>query len=285
VKVTPTGLGKVPSVVWSPAIDTTVVTYVYVAWLKNPSQMPPGEAQLLQQYDLNAQDFAQILRADPYASSLRRQPVARPETPPDPNRYVLFATLPYEPPFSASDQVPTNKRVLTFSDTQSFGNSAQNEYTVGLSLQASGSFLGLFTLAVKDQSNWTWTSTENNSNSTGATETATLTIGGPAFGYEGPTEISVYYDLIYNTFLFLMGTPPSPVTMEGAVSNSSGQPVAGSDVVVVSKGFTYHTVTDSKGHYRIYRTLSGPLQIKVKGITKNLAAMPANRKLDIVVPH
>jgi hypothetical protein len=62
--------------------------------------------------------------------------------------FQLFATLPYEPPLSASDPVPTNKRTLTFSSTQSSAVSAQNEYTVGLTLQASGGFLGLSDVVV-----------------------------------------------------------------------------------------------------------------------------------------
>jgi hypothetical protein len=285
VKMTSASLDRPASLIWSPEAGPSIITYLYVAWLRDPSQMPPGEAQLLKDYGLNSQDLAQILRADPYGNSLRRSPVALPTTAPDPQRFQLFGTLPYEPPLSPADPVPTNKRTLTFSNTQSSGTSAQNEYTVGLTLQASGGFLGLFTLAIKDQSNWTWTSTENHSNSTTETETATVAIGGPAFGYQGPTEISVYYDLIYNTFLFVAGTPASPISLQGVVSGSNGQPVGGSDVVVVANGFTYHTATNSKGQYRIYRAISGPARVQVRGTIKNLPQVPPNRNLDIVVPN
>ncbi len=91
--------GRVTSVNWGLLPNgPTILTYVYVGWLKNPSQMPPGEAQLLQSHGITTADYAQILKVDPYASS---QPVfsSGRNPAPDPHRYQsLDTTFSYEPP-------------------------------------------------------------------------------------------------------------------------------------------------------------------------------------------
>src|SRR5215472_2914708 len=199
VRVTPASAGRAAQVLWSPANAPAVITYFYAAWLKNPSQMPTGQIQLVNQYGLTSEDLAQILSADPFAattspalrrlattsrsvpdpnrfatqtaSSLRRLDAAPPSAP-DPNRYQLYGSLPYEPPLTPADPVPTDKHVLTFTSTSTSTSSTQEEYSVGLTLQSSGDFFGLFTLALKDQSTWTWTSTQAQGNSTASTETA-----------------------------------------------------------------------------------------------------------------
>jgi hypothetical protein len=58
LKLFPTVSGGVSSVAWQPvSSNQTIITYVYVGWLKNPSQMPPGELQLLQRFGITTRTF------------------------------------------------------------------------------------------------------------------------------------------------------------------------------------------------------------------------------------
>jgi hypothetical protein len=55
---------------------------------------------------------------------------------------------------------------------------------------------------------WTWTNTNSTSTGSGTTQSASLTVGGPAYGYTGVTELAVYKDTIFNTFAFVLVPPP-----------------------------------------------------------------------------
>jgi hypothetical protein len=285
LKLFPTASGTVSSANWQPLnTGTTVITYVYVGWLKNPSQMPPGEVQLLQQYGIRSQDFPEMLKADPYAISSRLSTITLPSAP-DPRRFQeLFTTFPYEPPYSPGDSVPTYKVTVTYSSTSTSSASAQTEYTVGLKLSAEGGFPGLAKLSLKDQFNWTWTSTDTRSSSSGTTESASVTIGGPAFGYQGPTDIEVYYDVVYKTFFFFPLQPTAP-TLTGSLAASGGQPGVGREVIVVANGIRHRTYTNAKGQYRIYGNISGPVRIQSGSVIKDLPQLPPTRKVDVVVPR
>ena len=279
LKLFPTTSGNaVSSVTWSP-INTNqmVVTYVYVGWLTNPSQMPPGETQLLQSYGISQQDYPEILKADPFAAS-------SPPATPDPQRYQpLFITFPYEPPFSPGDPVPTLKFTATYTKTQGASSTAENEYTVGLSLSSEGGFPGLAKLTLKDELNWTWNSTDTRSTSNETTNSAAVTVGGPAFGYQGPTDMAVYYDVLYKTFLFAP-LPTTPPTLTGAVTTRAGKAVSGKEVIISSTGKRYRTYTNAKGEYRVFGNLSGPVRVQVERVTKQLPQLPSTRRADIALP-
>ena len=49
--------------------------------------------------------------------------------------------------------------------------------------------------------------------SPGTSESASVAIGGPGCGYSGPTDIAVYYDVIYKTF-----SAPGGQSLEGATT-------------------------------------------------------------------
>jgi hypothetical protein len=284
LKLFPTVSGAVSKAVWEPVnTQQAEITYLYVGWLKHPSQIPPGELQLLQRFGITTADFPQILKADPYAFPSGHSTEV-PDKEPDPRRFKpLFETFPYEPPFAKTDPVPTTKLTLAYTNKQDSSASDQAENTVGLKLQASGGFPGLAKLTLKDQLNWTWTSVNTASSSSAATESATAVIGGPAFGYQGPTDVGVYYDTIYKTFLFVMLPVVGQPTIEGLVTNSSGQPMARKQVVISSNGIQYRTLTNAKGEYRIFNRISGPIRIQVEGSTKDLSQVPGNRKADITL--
>ena len=275
------------SATWQPLnTGQTVITYVYVGWLKNPAQMPPGEMQLLQRYGISAADFPEMLKVDPYS----RTPIIGATRigggVPDPKRYQpLFTTFPYEPPYGPADPVPTYKFTATYSNTSTTSASAQTEYTVGLKLGAEGGFPGLAKLSLKDSLNWTWTSTNAHSSSSGTTESASVTVGGPAYGYQGSiADIAVYYDLIYRTFLFVP-LPNAAPSMLGAVTASTGGTSAGREVIVVANGIKYRTFTNAKGEYRVYGNISGPVRIQSGSLIKDLPQLPTTRRVDIGPPR
>lgn len=288
LKLFPTASGTVASANWQPLnTGQTVITYLYVGWLKNPAQMPPGEMQLLQRYGITTADFPVMLNVDPYWRTPRLTAVsAIGNATPDARRFQpLYTTFPYEPPYGPSDPVPTYKFTASYSNTSTTSASAQTEYTVGLKVGAEGGFPGLAKLSLKDSLNWTWTSTTTHSSSSGTTESAAVTVGGPAYGYQGSlADIAVYYDLIYRTFLFVPLPSGSP-SIEGTVSAGGATAPAGREVIVVANGIRYRTFTNAKGLYRVYGNISGRLRIQSGTLVRDLPQLPTTRKVDIEVPR
>ncbi|HEX8503560.1 MAG TPA: carboxypeptidase-like regulatory domain-containing protein [Pyrinomonadaceae bacterium] len=268
VTVTPTSAN------WRLKPNTTAdIQYVYVGWLKNPSLMPPGVAQRLQAYGINAQDFPLILSADPLAAG----------TALDPQRYqIVNTTFPYEPPFEQGDPVPTFKLVLSNEGVRTTTSSVQKDYTLGASASGSHGFMSLYKVSVKTENSWTWSCTNTSGTTAGASESASVTVGGPSFGYTGPTDMAVYYDSLYKTFAFapVQGTVPA---LKGSVRGANGRPAAGREVTVFANGVKYRAFTNARGEYRVYGRLSGPLEIKAGGAAKRLPGVPANRVADLTV--
>ena len=100
----------------------------------------------------------------------------------------------------------------------------QNEYRLGVTVGYDVDF-GIITSTRKGEASWTWTDSDTRSTSNGTNDTARVTVGGPSFGYTGPTDIAVYYDVLYKTFAFA----PAPVFLSpttGQVISRSGQSVS-----------------------------------------------------------
>ncbi|MDQ6656460.1 MAG: hypothetical protein M3Y80_11685 [Verrucomicrobiota bacterium] len=283
VKLFPGADGHVKSVSWGFLNEgPTTLTYLYAGWLKNPSQMPPGETQLLQANGITPQDYLEILKADPYA---RSQPVLSSQNNlvPDPKRYQsLNTTFPYEPPYSRNDPVPTFKFTTAYTNNSIVSNSYQHDVEVGFSAQVGLGFLGLLNATVRTAGSWTWTNTDTRSSSTGTLSSATVTVGGPAFGYTGPTEMAVYYDVLYRTFLILP-VRTAPPSMTGAVRLKNGKAAAGQEVLVMTNGARYRTFTNARGEYRVHGDLTGRVQLQVGEITRTLSHLPSDRKAALIV--
>jgi hypothetical protein len=60
---------------------------------------------------------------------------------------------------------------------------------------------------------------------TQSSQSATVTIGGPSFGYPGPTDILVYWDTVYRTFMFAFSTEPASAM--GSIIDQLGKPGQG----------------------------------------------------------
>lgn len=251
------------------------IQFVFVGHLKNPSQMPVGVKAQLDAAGLTTTDYAEILEADPFANG---------DIPIDTNRYAsLNTTFPYEPPFAPGDPSPTLNFTATHAVTSTTSTTVTNEYKVGLTITADTNFLSVFKTSLKTDNSWTWTDENSHAETIGSTESASVTIGGPSFGYTGPTDVGVYYDQIYKTFVFKF-VPPSlqSAPLEGLVVSSSNAPVAGREVVVVADGVSYRAFTNAVGEFRVFGPKGAATQLRVDGVQKPLAR--SSDSLLITVP-
>ena len=249
------------------------IQYVYVGHLKDPSQMPPGVAQRLAAYGITTDDYAEILQADPYAGG----PI-----PVNSARYVsLNTTFPYEPPFAPDDPVPTLSFTATYESTSTTGSEVVNEYTSGVTWEGGLDFISLVEAKLEVTGKWTFTDTRSKTTDTGTNESASVTIGGPSFGYTGPTDMGVYYDVLYKSFLFVPyeGGPP---TVTGWVYSRSNRRVSGKEVRLVANGVTYRTFANADGEFRFFGTPTGRLQIRVDGV--NVTLSRASDPIDVELP-
>jgi hypothetical protein len=166
---------------------TMNIQYVYVGWLNGLAPMAPGVKQQLDAAGLDpAIDYAQILSTNPFSDG---------STVIDGDR---FAALPesfaYEPPYSKADApwVAT----YTVQNTTTATTTVTVEYSVGATIAVP--IIDLFNLGASV----TFTSTNTTATTDTTTETASVTVGGPSFGYTGSTDILVYWDSVYHSFMF-----------------------------------------------------------------------------------
>lgn len=258
-----------------PGPQTMDIQYVYVGHLKNPSLMPPGLASRLQSYGFTTEDYAEILKANPYAYGTPAL---------DTNRYKpLQTTFPYEPPYAPGDPVPTFSFNASFSNTWTGTTSTTNEYGTGLKITGTAD-IAILKAKLVAEGKWTWSDTDTQSASAGTTETAQVTVGGPSYGYAGPTNMAVYYDVIYKSFLFRPVEGPLLV-LEGSVKSRSGESVGGREVVMTgADGVEYRTFTNARGEYRFFDRAAAPATLKTGTTQRTLAKTSASDSVDIVIP-
>jgi hypothetical protein len=256
-----------------PAAD---LMFVFVAWLKNPASMPPAVADRLKKRGLTTADFAQILKSDPFANG----PASI-----DPKRFVqTTTTFPYQPPLSANDPGSTFKFTLSNETGTTSSSTVENSYAVGAAIEGGVDFVKLFTTKFKAESNFTWTGKSVNTSTSGSTEAASVTIGSPSFSYAGPVVLAVYWDTLYNSFLFAPAPDPT-VRLTGTVLDNNGKPAAGREVTLRSGGTKRRTFTDAQGNYRFVGAPAGaqPL-VEVSGVRKTLTSLAPLPRLDFRLP-
>jgi hypothetical protein len=233
---------------------TMIVQYVRAGQLKNPSLMPPGLQQQLAAAGLTTADYATILATDPFATG---------GTVIDPNRFLPTPqSFPYEPPFTATDAVPQIKYVQANTVTYTASHAVQVAY--GVSIGASGGLdLGFLKVNLKVTDTFEWTNTATSSSTSASTQSATVTVGGPAFGYTGPTDVLVYWDTVFNSFLFAFddGAP----SVSSVLKDTAGQPVPNSPVTLTAGPHKFSTFSDAKGGYRFYGVPAGPGKVSALG--------------------
>ncbi len=274
--------GNGSSLNWTVASNgpTMDIQYVSVGQLKHPSTLPPGVLARFAAYGITQSDYATILGRDPFAYGA---------TAIDANRYVrTWTTIPYEPPIAAGQEPPHTTLTISNETTSTHTSSYTGEYSVGYSLKTgSPSFTSWLGAGITTTGTFTWTDSGSSTSNTTSSDSASVTMTGPSFGYTGPTDMAVYYDTLYRTFLFAPIT--GAVRIVGGVRDTSGKAVAGSEVVVTTAKGRFRTVTDSQGEYRIYDAGLGAATVTVAGVSSRavvlatspiqhdvvLAAMPA----------
>ena len=185
---------------WELGVDGEVmeITYFYASQLQNPSQNPA-----VAEAGLTPADCAQILACDPFTSG--NQAI-------DPDRFVpLSTTFPYKPPLNPGDTPPTTGFVRARDTTVTHTTQTQVQY--GVTVSVSGSIEDFLKLNASDSLQWTNTSTSTQT--TDSSQTASTSIGGPAFGYTGPTELYVYWDTVFSSFMFSFDGPTPPPEKDG----------------------------------------------------------------------
>jgi hypothetical protein len=182
-----------------------LVQKVYALYLKNPSlmaQQDPGLKADLDAAGLTAQDYQQILSADPFI---------QPGTAIDLKRYVRVTeqTYSYDPPPTAKDTPSISKYEQTNSATQTTEKKVEvdTKASVGLSTTVGSPAVVQAKLTLTDT--FSWKNTNSQATSSGSTQSATFSVGGPAFGYHGPVDVVVYWDTVYNTFMFAFASDPT----------------------------------------------------------------------------
>jgi hypothetical protein len=183
-----------------PAHEMDVVP-LYVAELKNPSTIPPGTASLLARTWAGA---GQGLTNSDYSTILARDPFASGSSTIDSTRFDLAIgqTLPYTPP-PCGGQPLGYTATLSTSTTTTQGKSATDAFSIGFTKTSGVSFGNWFSANFTNTQTLGWSNTWGHDVSHGSGSEATATVTGPSdCTYGGPTDVQVYKDNVYGTFMF-----------------------------------------------------------------------------------
>lgn len=181
------------------------IQYVYLKWLKNPALMaqeaPSVAAKLARSWAgvggaLTSQDYATIMSVDPFWNGSSTVDASRFDV-------QLNYPLQYEPAPSGGQPITQTYSVIeTASTTQTIEASAS--YTVGIKATGSIGFLSFLSSSTSIGEAITLTNSVTDQSKAGSTTTDFLSITGPDTGYVGPTNIRLYTDKAYGTYMFYM---------------------------------------------------------------------------------
>lgn len=170
-----------------------VTLWLCARWLQEPMRMPEGDASALSKRGITPDDYPHILACNPLLN-----PNFDPTM--DPGRFVLSKTGPalYQPAPDPDGQPPYTTVTCTMSATGTVGSTTVVSY--GVSSSTTAGLNDVFSVATKQSFMWTDTSAETDT--TTKTQTAAAIIYGPSYGYSGSPSLKVYWDRIYQTFVF-----------------------------------------------------------------------------------
>lgn len=189
VTITPAGT------TWAVNAPSAIPQTVLVGWLTGALPMPSNVRSTLASYGVTTADFPQILKVDPYASNpagLGR---------PDAARFVPYAVLNYEPINNAYCLTIENAYTSTTTRTTS------NEYATSIKFSGGASFIKVVSAKLASTTSFSFTNTSSKSASSTTASTKQLCLDMPSASYLGPTNLYVYIDTIYKTFM-LSAQPP-----------------------------------------------------------------------------
>lgn len=261
---------------WMLANTDAKVQYVHVGWLNGHQPMPPGVASALENAGITQQAYPELLAHDP---------LVKDESALNSSRFVsIHTTFPYEPPYAAADPVPTSSYVISNSQVTTAGTTAEDSFRVQAYAMGSVSYMTLVTAKIKNTASWEWTNRSSTTASTGSSQTATLSVGGPSYGYAGPSVVGVYYDTIYRTFAFtLLPVDVANPAVRGTVLMLRGTPATNSKVTLLDHGKKESTYTNSRGEFNFFGDLRGPITIQASGVNRVIHQVEPAQKVTIQV--
>ena len=134
-------------------------------------------------------------------------------------------------------------------------------WVIGVS--ATAGIADVFSAKITSTASFDWSNKVTDTSSAGQSQSASFTIGGPAYGYAGPTRVLVYWDDIYHSFVFAF--PTTPAAASGTISDVDGAAIANKPVALVLGTKTLKTVTDGNGKFEFYGVPAGPAKVVVDG--------------------
>jgi hypothetical protein len=243
---------------WTLGVNGTEmdIQFVSVGQLKGLSPIADGILREFAAHNVSTADFPAILAQDAFANGVTNI---------DPSRFVETTTsVPYEPPLTPGGLPHPFTVTITNQVRASQTSTNTNEYKVGVTASVGSPLTAK--LAVSTQ--FTWTNSSSSTSSTTSTESASLTVTGPSFGYTGPTNLRVYYDTLYDSFVFVPIVLPASVS--GIVLNQSGQPMVHQPVTISVNRVQHHTVTGLDGEFRFFNVPRGTGDLKVNNATQSV---------------
>ncbi len=264
------------------APDPNNIVEFSVAELTGAQAVPAYKAQLFAV--LSAQDKQQILQTDPYWNSPkiianpRYVPLPCPSQGPCPSPQQL------DGPDSAGDERTTDgvQLAYNYSSSSSQTNTQTTSAEVGFTVTESGGFGDFFKVSAtegeSDTTSWSTSDSSGSNISKGITATATLST--TTVGYHD--LIDIYFDTLYNTFVFAsetggLGIPTNEIPSVSGTLIRAGVPVANQPVVVTfSDGTSRQVFTNSRGVYRVYRAPAGIARLASANQVQTINIDPKN---------
>ncbi len=231
------------------------VQYVTVGWLKHPATMEPGVAASLRNAGITAADYPELLARDVFANG---------NTNIDTSRFApTNQTFPYEQqnvcePYSFSNET-IDKSSNSETKTDSFSVSLKTGFDVGVAK-----------VSFTNTASFSWSNTSTYGTSTESKQQASATVCGPSSSWTGGTNVDVYYDRIYSSYLFAFDPASVPSTRDemAAVRGTvtvDGVPLPFAKVALQVGGKTFRTYTNAHGVYYLYHTPRGAATIAIRG--------------------
>jgi hypothetical protein len=159
-------------------------------------------------------------------------------------------------------------------------NTASDQYSVGVKVTA-GYDAGAVSAKLSVAGNWSWTTTNEGKASATASKSASLSLTGPSYGYAGPTDMAVYWDSLYSSFVFAPAGANGSDSINGTITNSAGQPAAHVEVDLLVAGKTHRTFTDRRGLYRFYGLPHGTGVLESRGMKQTVRIGPSKVPADM----
>jgi hypothetical protein len=194
---------------------------------------------------LQTADFQTILQRDPFATNTSLNgspavplphsggpffdpniPVVDPETQQCSTRYTFDPVLGQTFAFGqlgTTNQALTQNYSLQSTTMHAMSNVTTDIYSVANTVSATFGFTGKFSVSLKNANTFTWTNKYTDTKTNSSTVTQALSIKNPVVldKYSGPTQMQVWQDSIYGTFMFY------PHVTDTSISLLSSQSTAG----------------------------------------------------------